>query len=143
MKFNGGPAFYDNGTLYIPNPDAIKYVGEPSAEIDKAWEDLTDGKFPKTVRESMTETIALDRYILITEEEARDTWGSEYVGFWDPYRGGYEVGLDVFHTLHCLNNMRKMFYPDLYPARDTPDTRLHRGKCFISRVTRKTTNISL
>jgi hypothetical protein len=102
VKFNGGPSFHENKTLYIPNPDPIRYVGTPSAEIDKAWEDLTDGKSENILRRTMADGLTLARYILITEEEARDTWGEEYVEFWDPYRGGYEVGLDVFHTLHCL-----------------------------------------
>jgi hypothetical protein len=36
-------AIADNGTLYVPNPDKTKYVGEPSKEIDDNWEKLTWG----------------------------------------------------------------------------------------------------
>jgi len=30
------------------------------------------------------------------------------------YEGTYAVGLDVFHQLHCLNTIRKAFYPRRY-----------------------------
>jgi len=29
--------------MYIPNPDPIKYVGDPSPEIDKNWDIMTRG----------------------------------------------------------------------------------------------------
>lgn len=32
------------------------------------------------------------RYILITEEEARDAWGEGYKEFWDEERGGFVAG---------------------------------------------------
>jgi hypothetical protein len=33
------------------------------------------------------------RYIRITAEEARNTWGDGYTEFWDEQRGGYVAGL--------------------------------------------------
>lgn len=59
----------------------------------------------------------LDRYFRLTEEEARAAWGDEYPQFWDAEEngGGFTVGLDVFHTLHCLDHIRQRFYPDYYP----------------------------
>jgi hypothetical protein len=45
--FNGSPVFYDNGTVYVPNPDPIRYVGDPLRypEIDDNWEKLSYGTF--------------------------------------------------------------------------------------------------
>lgn len=44
IRFNGSPSFYDNKTIFIPNPDPVKYVGEPSPELDENWERLTWGQ---------------------------------------------------------------------------------------------------
>ena len=38
--------------------------------------------------------------------------------------------LDMFHTLHCLNRLRKAFHPDYYPEDDHPNHRMHRDHCF-------------
>jgi len=43
LLFTGSPAFDPNQTYYVPHPDPITYVGEPSPAIDQAWEDLTWG----------------------------------------------------------------------------------------------------
>ncbi|KAM0803874.1 hypothetical protein BDR22DRAFT_886178 [Usnea florida] len=75
VRFTGSPSFYDNNTMYIPNPDPVQYVGEPSALVDQNWDTLTWG-----------------RYILITEDEARATWGDDVDDFWDDQRGGYVAG---------------------------------------------------
>jgi hypothetical protein len=44
--FNGSPEFKDDGTMYIPNPDPVRYVGDPKEfpEIDENWENLVYGK---------------------------------------------------------------------------------------------------
>jgi hypothetical protein len=42
------------------------------------------------------------RYILATEEEMRDQWPDEWEEFWEEARGGYVVGFDMLHTLHCV-----------------------------------------
>jgi hypothetical protein len=44
VTFTGGPSFRANGSIFIPNPDTVKYVGTPTPEIDEAWELLTGGK---------------------------------------------------------------------------------------------------
>ena len=43
VTFTGGPSFTPNGTMYIPHPPKVQYVGEPRPEIDDAWEELTSG----------------------------------------------------------------------------------------------------
>ncbi|KAK3387941.1 hypothetical protein B0H63DRAFT_509629 [Podospora didyma] len=99
-RFTGGPAFKENGEMYIPNPSPLMYVGDPALhpEIDYNWGNLTWG-----------------RYVLISKEEAIATWGESHIEpYWDKTRGGYVAGFDVFHTLHCLNNIRKALNPSFY-----------------------------
>jgi hypothetical protein len=43
VPFYGGPAFKDDGSMYIPNPSPVKYVGGPAAEVDQNWDDLIWG----------------------------------------------------------------------------------------------------
>ncbi|KAK4443389.1 hypothetical protein QBC34DRAFT_311174 [Podospora aff. communis PSN243] len=99
-RFTGGPAFDDKGKIYVPNPSPKMFVGDPIAhpEIDRNWDNLTWG-----------------RYVLVTKEEAIATWGEENAWqYWDKQRGGYVTGFDMFHTLHCLNNLRKALNPSYY-----------------------------
>ncbi|KAF2481517.1 hypothetical protein BDY17DRAFT_301470 [Neohortaea acidophila] len=81
--------------------DVRIYVGEPSPALDRNWDDLLD-----------------NQYFYITEQEARSTWGEDYQKYWrDEATGHYRVGIDVLHTLHCLNIIRKEVYSDYYRAR--------------------------
>ena len=42
VKYRGTPIFGDDGEEYVKYlPGEVKYVGEPSDEIDEAWNDLT------------------------------------------------------------------------------------------------------
>lgn len=43
VRFTGGPAYSEEGEMYIPNPAKVKYVGDPTPEIDQAWEKLIAG----------------------------------------------------------------------------------------------------
>ncbi|KAK1774233.1 hypothetical protein QBC45DRAFT_425612 [Copromyces sp. CBS 386.78] len=111
--------------MYVPNPDPILYVGNPTLhpEIDWNWDNLTYG-----------------RYVLITKEEAIASWPDvdDIEQYRDKQRGGYVAGFDVFHTLHCLNNIRKELNPQFYPPEtshhhrrtSSPETaRLHQDHC--------------
>ncbi|KAI1842108.1 hypothetical protein JX266_011641 [Neoarthrinium moseri] len=112
--FTGAPAIRSNGTVYVPHQDGIRYVGAPSPQLDHAWEQLVGG-----------------RYFLITEQEAKATWGPDYRGYWSQARGGYVLGLDVFHTLHCLNQIRQKLHPEYYThEHGSAETKLiHNGHC--------------
>lgn len=115
VRFTGSPAFDLENNYFVPNPDPITYVGDPSPEVDRAWDELTWG-----------------RYILITRDEAvaalTDTFG-DVEQFWSPKRGGYIAGVDMFHTLHCLNRLREDLYPDYYPMNPHPNHKLHQSHC--------------
>ncbi|KAI1323211.1 hypothetical protein F5Y16DRAFT_403713 [Xylariaceae sp. FL0255] len=107
--FTGAPAIHKNGTVYVPHPDPVRYVGTPSPELDHAWSKLIGG-----------------RYFLITTEEAKATWGASYKEHWS---------LDVFHTLHCLNQLREKLHPEYYThhKRGKEETNIiHEGKAFSS-----------
>lgn len=43
VLFTGGIHFHPNGSVYIKDTPGPKYVGTPSPEIDKAWNDLLYG----------------------------------------------------------------------------------------------------
>ncbi|RDW68641.1 hypothetical protein BP5796_09298 [Coleophoma crateriformis] len=111
VRFTGAPAFDDNGQAFVPHPDPIEYNGN-SSEVDQVWEELTAG-----------------RYIRITEEEAHDAWGEDITPFWEPMANSYVAGLDMFHTLHCLNRLRKLTPEDLIDIRDNHNSRAHHYHC--------------
>ncbi|KAK3380609.1 hypothetical protein B0T24DRAFT_197577 [Lasiosphaeria ovina] len=107
VKFTRTPHFTANGSGYLdavdetaPWPENMKLFGPPSPEIDASWDRLIH-----------------DRYFAISEEEATRAWGDRRFEFVDQRRGGYSAGLEVFHTLHCVNALRMMMHPDYYPAR--------------------------
>ncbi|TGO41426.1 hypothetical protein BHYA_0022g00690 [Botrytis hyacinthi] len=84
VKFYGVIRFDDNEKQYVTvSPDGPVYVGPPSPEINDAWQALVHN-----------ESIA------VTPEEAKEV--SDRSAY-DKYRGHYIVGLDVLHSLHCLN----------------------------------------
>ncbi|KAK3349073.1 hypothetical protein B0T25DRAFT_481486 [Lasiosphaeria hispida] len=114
VDFKGSPHFKDDGSEYVPEDrkPTVAYVGTPSRGIDHAWALLHWGRF-----------------FLLTEDEAQSAWGNEYKQFWSPVRGGYVAALEVMHTLHCLDHIRKSFYPDHYPMDSPVHGVLHRDHC--------------
>ncbi|SCV37166.1 uncharacterized protein FFFS_05530 [Fusarium fujikuroi] len=118
IQFRGSPHFLKNGTPWIkdadetaPWPENVRYVGEPSHEIDENWQRLI-GK----------------RYFSISEEEAKRAWGDRRQEFVDQNMGGYTAGFDMFHTLHCINELRKALRPEYYPPKShTLHGALHNG----------------
>ncbi|KAK3949211.1 hypothetical protein QBC32DRAFT_176948, partial [Pseudoneurospora amorphoporcata] len=119
--FGGSPRFKEDGTEYVPDMDRGNmngeehhgaYVGTPRREIDHNWALLHWGRF-----------------FLLTEEEAKSAWGDEYKEFWSPKHGGYVAALEVMHTLHCLDHIRKAFYPQHYPVDSDIHGTLHRDHC--------------
>jgi len=89
VQFYGNGQFDENGTFVVKHKSPIDYVGPPSPEVDQAWADLTG-----------------ERDFLISEYEARELWGDDMHLHWHHRKKGYSIGLDVFHTLHCLVGSR-------------------------------------
>ncbi|KAK7952805.1 uncharacterized protein PG986_008533 [Apiospora aurea] len=111
--FEGSPAFLDDGFEYVPPPDdgipRLKYTGDPTLEED---------------RKEMDRNWAMyhwGRFFLLEEHEAREAWGPDYQKYHAPKQGGYVAALEVMHTIHCLDHIRKGFRPDVYP----PDNEIH------------------
>lgn len=89
----------ENGMLYkFSNPDDQTYTGAPSEEIEKAWDKLISG-----------------RYVRLMESEIVKLNGSAYDHPLEPVAArkhmitssGVYGGIDVMHSLHCVNVLRK------------------------------------
>lgn len=112
--FEGSPRFLNDGTEYVPKSESeeSQYTGEPSRAIDRSWELLHWGRF-----------------FLLSEAEARDAWGPAYKEYWAPKEGGYAAALDVMHSLHCLDHLRKAYYPEIYKSDSPIHGLMHRDHC--------------
>ncbi|KAE9376628.1 hypothetical protein N431DRAFT_400882 [Stipitochalara longipes BDJ] len=104
VRFSGSPQIDLEGHMHhkpwdknTPWPENVPYFGDPSPEIDENWKKL----------------IGM-RYFSISEEEAKSIWPDNYKDYVDQLEGGYTAGLDVFHTLHCVNAVRMELHKDYY-----------------------------
>ncbi|KAF7342408.1 hypothetical protein MVEN_01829800 [Mycena venus] len=112
VKYRGTPQFGADGEEYVDYlPGEVRYVGPPSDEIDEAWNQLTTRRF-----------------FLLSDDEAREQWGPGYRRYWNENWGGYAASLDLFHTLHCLDHIRKSLYPDHYHQGKLHGD-IHNGHC--------------
>jgi len=105
----------ENRTLqHTPHAGTI-YIGPPSPEVDAAWEDAAG------IQE-----------IYLTREEAVAAGVEET--YMDPLTKLYEVEVESFHHIHCLNYIRKSLDIDKYPdLQDQADTwRIHADHCIDS-----------
>lgn len=75
--------------------EASKFRGMPRPEVDDAWEDLLRYNDIRVQKEDLEKAN-------ITSVPLNDK------------QGGYFVTLDVYHTLHCVNHVRKSYYADYY-----------------------------
>ncbi|OGM49045.1 hypothetical protein ABOM_002346 [Aspergillus bombycis] len=99
-------------TRYRPNR---LFQSSPSDEVDEAWNGW--------LREH-------DHLFKFPQEKAREVGLPETVELYnDPGYGAY--GLGVYHQMHCLNRIRKSFYPDRYYPNQTQHQLLHHiNHCF-------------
>ncbi|KAK7028988.1 hypothetical protein VNI00_014698 [Paramarasmius palmivorus] len=102
--------------LYSPAQEAVEYTivkfhsafgsdipiydREPSKEVDAAWLSLYEYAYNQVPRDQAA-LIPNKTYPVLDSD------------------GQYMIALDVFHQLHCLNEMRKAMYPEYYPV--TPE----------------------
>ncbi|KAJ5593539.1 hypothetical protein N7537_010443 [Penicillium hordei] len=111
VRFLGNLEFAENDTLkkIFWDSDTPRYTGEPSDELDARWSSLL-----KTVSVSL-------RGI-----EAETMRGKTYQ---EP-GGGFLVGIEVFHELHCLNQIRRGLRRDYYTKHaPEPDYTTHIDHC--------------
>ena len=110
VRYRGTPIFGDDGEEYVEyEPGEKKYVGEPSDEIDDAWNELTtskshileqenkgirDGLWISYVYARLTFEWIPGRFFLLSEEEAKAQFGPEYTRYWNKGWGGYAARLE-------------------------------------------------
>ncbi|KAH8807614.1 hypothetical protein F5884DRAFT_880843 [Xylogone sp. PMI_703] len=119
IRFTGTPQFIkgDDKAYFLPIdeealwPENKRYFGTPDQEIEDNWEALIG-----------------NRYFSISESEAKKAWGEKHREYVDQMVGGYTAGLDLFHTLHCVDMIRRTLYPDFYNV-SSPNTRVHAEHC--------------
>ncbi|KAH9904442.1 hypothetical protein F4778DRAFT_732459 [Xylariomycetidae sp. FL2044] len=98
-SYSGGVQLNDDGEFMTDDSDKKKYVGHPTPEVDQAWRDLMLGL-----------NIDLDSAEI----------GSSPDTFQWPESGLYFSGLEVYHSLHCLNRLRQALYPEYYNIFNDP-----------------------
>lgn len=134
VNFTGTPRVTDDGVFFIP-AEELKYVGEPTDEMDEAWVELIRGGCTNPVTATVISLLTLtpkDRGILLSHQEAYEAWGPQHEQFWNQRSGGYFAGIEMLHMLHCVNQIRKLFYPERYPRVQTTQLRVHRDHCLNS-----------
>ncbi|KDR76723.1 hypothetical protein GALMADRAFT_33089, partial [Galerina marginata CBS 339.88] len=109
-----------NGTLEYPSI----YRGNPTPELDAAWQKISqDGKLKYT-------RLTLNQLQAIGKDDTPSK-----VRFREEDGGGYAAALEVSHQLHCLDLLRKYSYREYYEKFDKaflapPDFfRLHLDHC--------------
>ncbi|PVH87832.1 hypothetical protein DL98DRAFT_566246 [Cadophora sp. DSE1049] len=93
------PIEYETVT-YFSEPEGSKYFGQSNNQTDAAWDGLlTNGP------ESSGYRTTQHRNCLSRRKRVRD-----YERKINPDVPGYMGNIEVFHQLHCLNRIRKLFY---------------------------------
>ncbi|KAI7475361.1 hypothetical protein KC351_g10143 [Hortaea werneckii] len=112
LAFTGGLETLDNGTIYrVQEPGQVQYVGRPAKQIDEAWERLLRGL-----------------EIVLDGPEAETVKGKT---FEEPDNKGWRLSMDMYHSLHCVNVVRRAIDFDHYQGDGLPsDTyRIHVDHC--------------
>ncbi|KAI8633231.1 hypothetical protein F5Y19DRAFT_490406 [Xylariaceae sp. FL1651] len=109
-EYSGGVEVDKDGN-FVTDLRGEEYVGHPSKEVDDAWRYIEDG----------------------LNIDLRGIEGKVANTFQWPDNGAYFTGLEVFHSLHCLNRLRQALYPNVYSHIFTdpngPDMEDHIGHC--------------
>ncbi|KAI7182625.1 NAD(P)-binding protein [Hortaea werneckii] len=99
----------ENGTLYpVINPSSPTYVGPPSAQIDQAWNELIEPRYFKLTGSEVAHLTSNDQGL--PAPEPLPQWPGAV-----PEPGVYG-GIDMLHSLHCVDSLRKALTPDYYAA---------------------------
>ncbi|PKK41765.1 hypothetical protein CI102_12568, partial [Trichoderma harzianum] len=93
QRFTGGEEIDHNGN-FVKDQRGSEYIGSPSPEVDAVWDRLLLG---------MNIDIPGDANAVMAGKTYQ--WTES---------GSYFTGLEVFHSLHCLNRLRQALYPKYY-----------------------------
>ncbi|RMY60034.1 hypothetical protein D0863_11722 [Hortaea werneckii] len=99
----------ENGTLYpVVDPSSPTYVGPPSPQIDQAWNQLVEPRYFKLTKSEVAHLTSSDQDL--PAPEPLPQWPGAV-----PEPGVYG-GIDMLHSLHCVDSLRKALTPDHYAA---------------------------
>lgn len=94
-RFSGSPRFDETGEEYfLPNSDISVFAGPPSPVVDEGWNRITGGiggTFSR-LASLQIQLMIQGLYFLVTDEEAKQSWGESLDEYWDDRRGGYRAG---------------------------------------------------
>lgn len=91
VHFTGRTMMDSNGSMHLEHPTGAKWYTGPGEDVDQHWEDLIHG-----------------RWFFASEEEVKTFWPDNYRDFVHTNTMGWRISLEVFHSLHCVNFMRKI-----------------------------------
>jgi hypothetical protein len=97
-----------NETFGFPSTYLSKFQGEPNKQVDEAWERFT--RHPMLDGRSGRLGVPFSD-ISRLPKAADEEWLASVVKLDEDK---YMANLEVFHTAHCLNMLRKMIYPEYY-----------------------------
>lgn len=105
---------YKKQTIVHNLEDNSKYRGPPRPEQDAAWEGLLQctWKLLPVIPVRVLTRMCQDNNLRVQKEDLEKA-NTTSVPLNDD-QGGYLATLDVFHTLHCVNKIRKSYYSDYY-----------------------------
>lgn len=107
---------YHDALFDVPLFTNSVYVRQPSLEVDAAWEEITyRRKFRCSIMIAQDQTadnmsfnvIAGGMISVSLSEMLASGYSAENAHFPASQGGGFMVGIEVFHLLHCVNFLRK------------------------------------
>lgn len=102
-RFGSALHAHDNGTLHLAG--ASEFIGMPSPALDARWATLLS---PRYFLLSATEVAELDAQAGSARLEPLPRWPREIS------TPGVYGGIEMMHSLHCVNSLRKALSPEYY-----------------------------
>ena len=93
-----------SNTFFQPSP----YRGKPTPELEKAWSDLWKSKTAKRIYLSALLTRGIVGVVEVPFEQLPALNKSQDHPWYRSENGGVMAGLEVFHSLHCLDMVRQV-----------------------------------
>ena len=105
-----------SNTFYQPSP----YRGKPTPELEKSWSDLWKSKYIRIeFMDGTNSEVPVGTVDVPLEKLPALNKSIEHNWFYST-NGGVLAGLEVFHSLHCLDMVRQYTYKDEYDYSNNP-----------------------
>ncbi|GAB1740975.1 hypothetical protein NU219Hw_g6229t1 [Hortaea werneckii] len=99
----------ENGTLYpVTDTSSPTYAGPPSPQIDQAWNQLIEPRYFKLTESEVAHLTSHDQDL--PAPEPLPQWPGAV------REPGVYGGIDMLHSLHCVDSLRKALTPAYYAA---------------------------